>query len=100
MKDWCKIFIHEEHGQVVVLNTSNDENDAVLNVSWYPNWEHTGLMVVDTIFDNEDECDAIFEIIEEAEIIEMVDETVSDIRRTFADPEPDPKREPPKLRLV
>lgn len=96
MKDWCKIFNHEEHGQIVVLNTTNDDNDPAVNVSWNPNWEHTGMLSVNNIFKNENECDDAFEKVGEAEIFEQVEMTVSELRLAFDKS----NHKPPKLKLV
>lgn len=83
MKVWCKIFKHEEHGQVVVTNTTSDENDPAVNISWYPNWEYAGMLSINMVFTSEEDCDEAFGKVNESETIDVVNKTVSDARSSF-----------------
>jgi hypothetical protein len=99
MKEWCKIFIHEEHGQILVSNATNEEDKPAVNISWYPNWEDDdissfNMLIVSMAFETEEARNESFELECEAEIMDLVDETVSDIRLSLK------KKTPTKLRLV
>lgn len=83
MKVWCKIFEHKEHGQVVVTNTTNDDNAPAVNISWYPGWEYTGMLSINMVFTSEDDCNEAFEKVNESETIDAVNKTVSDVRSSF-----------------
>tara|TARA_R110000851_G_scaffold58521_3_gene135862 strand:+ start:900 stop:1157 length:258 start_codon:yes stop_codon:yes gene_type:complete len=76
-KIWCKIFNHEDHGQIVVQNTTNDNNDPSIGFSFYPNWDRCGQVTTYLVFSEESLCDSSFLKVDEVMAISTADSVMS-----------------------
>ncbi len=77
MKDFAKIFNSEKFGQIVVMNTTNDESLPCVSFTYQVEHDEIGEITTRLTFKDGDEkkCDDAFDVIN----IEMCDEHIQAI---------------------